>query len=130
MWSDIHSSTKAKARSLMSGSIGFGGCITAAKREGRVTALNSAPRGGSLFLLHQFVALLGEPIQLLLLRRDAVGVAALVAGAGIRRRLFDQLADIVAHDSHAPLNLGKRKRTAVGHECRPLAARQSVGWLF
>src|SRR5215467_12074719 len=119
MWSDIHSSTKANARSLIPAPLVFCACITAARCEGRVTARNPPPRGGSLFLLQQFVALLGEPVQLVLLGGDAVGVAAFVAGAGIRRSLLDQLADIVAHDGDAPLDLRKRKRTAVAHQVSP-----------
>src|SRR5262249_26580169 len=70
-------------------------------------------------LLQQLVALLAEPVELFLLRGDAVGVAALVAGAGIGRGLLDELTDIVAHNGHAALDLRKRKRIAVAHVSSP-----------
>src|SRR5580704_1983037 len=91
MWPETHSSTKASARSLIPGSL----------------------------LLQQRVALLSQSLKLFLLLRDAIGVAALVAGAGIGRGLLDELADIVARNGDAPFEFGKRKRIVVGHGVLP-----------
>jgi hypothetical protein len=56
-----------------------------------------------------------------------VGITILVAGAGERRRLLDQLTDIVANDGDATINLFQRKRTAVAHPVSPgLSYRETL----
>src|SRR5215472_2895847 len=48
------------------------------------------------------LALLEQPLQLLALLRDAVGIAGFVALARIGGGLLDQLPDVVANDGDAP----------------------------
>src|SRR5262249_2253671 len=67
----------------------------------------------------QRVALLDQALQLFALLRDPVRVAGFVALARVGRRLLHQLADVVAHDGNAPIELGERKRAAVGHSGPP-----------
>ncbi len=69
----------------------------------------------ALRLVAQFVALLDQPVELLLLLGDAVGVALLVAGARIGGGLFDQLADVVARDGDAALDVRQRQYVVVAH---------------
>ena len=61
---------------------------------------------GLLFPKH-LVALLGQPVEFVLLLGDAVGVARLVAGAGEGSGLLDQLTDVVAHDGDAVFDFRK-----------------------
>src|SRR5581483_11755414 len=65
--------------------------------------------------LPQRIALLDELLQLFLLLRDPVRVAALVRGARGRRRLLGQLPDVVADDGDAVFEFRQRKRTVVAH---------------
>src|SRR6185312_14554509 len=61
------------------------------------------------------VALLDERLELGLLRGEAVGVARFIARARHGRRLLDQLADIVARDGDAVVDLVERQDAEVGH---------------
>jgi hypothetical protein len=70
----------------------------------------------ALFLVQQFVALLGQPLELFVLLRDAIGVAVLVLGARNRCRHFNQLPDVVARNGDAPLELGERKSRGGAHD--------------
>src|ERR1700722_64998 len=64
----------------------------------------------------QRVSLFGQPFKLFILLRDAVGVSIFIRSAGTGRSLFDQLADVVAHNGDALFEFRKRNRTAVAHK--------------
>jgi hypothetical protein len=55
--------------------------------------------------LQQGIALRGQPIELLALLRDSIGVAFLRLATGDSSGLFDQLPDIVLKDCDAILEL-------------------------
>src|ERR1700733_4983402 len=74
----------------------------------------------------QLISSPDQPLELLVLLRDAIGAALLVLGARQRRRLLDQLADIVAQDPDAVLELIARKRILIAHGGPPLTCGMSL----
>ena len=73
-------------------------------------------------LLLQRVALRDQLVELFLLCGDALGGAFLVGGAGEGGGLFGQLAQVVADDGDAVVEIGARESAVVGHGVLDCAA--------